>query len=275
MLPRKIFTILNICLVFQAIVWGEYSLNSQHILPADLYLPDNTFQVSPKIKKLLKKAYNGDADAQATLGMMYFWGTKELPQNDDLAKAWLEQSANNKNPIGQLGLNLFYNKIFDKESPQTIQWYAKAAQYGNSQAQYILGFLYDNGHASIVENDALAMHWYGKAANQGNTKAQYRLSNMYFKGEGTKPNWQLAVKWCRKAAKGGNPEAQYILGALYATGYGLNTDYIQAYKWSALAAEKQGSGSSAQALVYQLARMMTPEEIKKANLAKAIFIAKE
>ena len=65
---------------------------------------------------------------------------------------------------------------------------------------------------------------YEKAAEQGNADAQFNLGFMYQDGRGLKQSDEKAVEWYEKAAKQGDADAQYYLGLLYsvltATAYG-------------------------------------------------------
>ena len=82
-----------------------------------------------------------------------------------------------------------------------------------------------------------------KAAEQGDTGAQYNLGYIYDKGEGVPENDREAVKWFRKAAEQGHAEAQYSLGLMYANGHGVGKDYVKAYAWANLAAVQGGDRS--------------------------------
>ena len=52
------------------------------------------------------------------------------------------------------------------------------AQKGNAIAQFILGFMYENGEG-VPQDYKKAEKWYHKAAEQGDTDAQYNLGNLY------------------------------------------------------------------------------------------------
>ncbi len=69
-----------------------------------------------------------------------------------------------------------------KLSAQQILKIKQAANQGDTQAQYNLGFMYYEGEG-VPQDYAKAVEWYQKAANQGNTQAQYNLGFMYYKGE--------------------------------------------------------------------------------------------
>ena len=53
-----------------------------------------------------------------------------------------------------------------------------------------------------------------KAAEQGQAEAQYTLGFMYAKGEGVPQDYAEAMKWFRKAAEQGHAEAQHNLGVM-------------------------------------------------------------
>ena len=56
-----------------------------------------------------------------------------------------------------------------------------------------------------------AVKWWRKAAEQGNTDAQYSLGVCYFFGHGVTKDEAEAVKWLRKAAGLGHREAGEML----------------------------------------------------------------
>ena len=66
-----------------------------------------------------------------------------------------------------------------------------------------------------------AVTWYRKAAGQNHPQAQYNLGWMYEQGRGVEKNEKEAVRWYLKAAEQNIPQAQYRLGAMYARGLGV------------------------------------------------------
>lgn len=74
----------------------------------------------------------------------------------------------------------------------------------------------------------LAAEWYRKAADQGNTNAQNNLGALYDEGNGVPQDFKLAAQWYRKAADQGNMYGQCNLGLLYDKGRGVPHDYKQA-----------------------------------------------
>lgn len=52
------------------------------------------------------------------------------------------------------------------------------------------------------------MEWFKKAADQGNVDAQNNLGVMYYTGEGVPKDMAKAREWLRKAAAQGNADAK-------------------------------------------------------------------
>jgi TPR repeat protein len=56
-----------------------------------------------------------------------------------------------------------------------------------------------------------AIKWLKKAAEQGDAEAQYNLGFCYGNGEGVEKSFTEAVKWYKKAAEQGHEEAIEVL----------------------------------------------------------------
>lgn len=69
-----------------------------------------------------------------------------------------------------------------------------------------LGAVYALG-IGVNQDYKKAFEWYSKAAQQENDEAQFTVGMMYYKGEGVPQNNELAEKWLRKAAENGNKDA--------------------------------------------------------------------
>jgi len=80
------------------------------------------------------------------------------------------------------------------------------AEQGDADAQYNLGFMYDNGYG-VPQDDKTALKWWTLAAGQGNTDAQTSLGVMYYNGEGVLQDYVYAHMWWNIAASSGNKNA--------------------------------------------------------------------
>ncbi len=85
----------------------------------------------------------------------------------------------------------------------------------NSTAQY------QTGRDNFIEGDYhQAFRRLEPAAQQGNGEAQYAIGYMYFYGLGTVQDQQLALQWIRAAADKGQPQAKQALSDLRHTPQG-------------------------------------------------------
>lgn len=89
-----------------------------------------------EFNELLRKAEQGDIDAQFNLGVCYENGYD------------VEQSYE-----------------------QAVKWYTKAAEQGDAAAQFNLGLCYYNGDG-VEQSYEQAAKWYKKAAKQGGEAAE-------------------------------------------------------------------------------------------------------
>lgn len=90
----------------------------------------------------------------------------------------------------------------------------KAAQEGNSEAQYNLGVDYLNG-LRTEENHLQALKWFAPAAKAGHSGAQYYMGEFYLNGLGTLDIDQAeALLWYQKAAAQGHQLAQIMVKQL-------------------------------------------------------------
>lgn len=88
----------------------------------------------------------------------------------------------------------------------------KAAEKGNTDAQFNLALMYYNGDG-ILTDKKQAVYWYTKAAEQENAKAQFNLGIMYYLGEGTLTDKKQAAYWIKHAYENGFDKAKELWDA--------------------------------------------------------------
>jgi len=184
----------------------------------------------------------------------------------------------------------------------------QAAEQGDAEAQFRLGFMYANGRG-VPEDDAEAVRWYRLASVRGHASAQYNLGYMYATGEGVPRDYTEAALWLRLAmaqddasgevsaslvhsgslhlgghtvpqdaataaflfrlaAEQGNPAAQYYLGVMYGNGEGVLKDSVLAHMWLNIAGAN--GNAHARELRDDLEHAMSRREIRRATeLARA------
>lgn len=186
---------------------------------------------------LIKEAYEGDAESQNILGILYDTGQQGLPQDYLKARQWFEKSASKGNAWAQYNLGAMYDSGdgVPKDYVTARKWYEKAAAQGHAKAQRSLGLLYKNGQGT-PKNYARAREWYERAAAQGEVISQVLLGTLYVNGEGVPKDYTKARQWIEKAAAQGDSGGQVLLALLYKNGQGVPQDDVRAYMWYSLAA---------------------------------------
>ena len=145
--------------------------------------------------------------------------------------------------------------------PGKFQEYKANAEQGDAEAQFSLGWCYDDGRG-VAKDKVEAVKWYRKAAEQNYTPAQSNLGWCYDNGQGVAKDYIEAVKWYRKAAEQGHAEAQFNLGCGYANGQGVGKDKVEAYAWFSMAARADSDAAESRAL---LRKELTPKQFTDAQ----------
>ncbi len=109
---------------------------------------------------------------------------------------------------------------------------------------------------SVPQVDSEAVNWFLKAAEQGDTSAQFSLGMLYYEGRGVSQDYSKAASWYLKAAEQGHQSAQYNLGVMYTIGRSVPQDFKTAYILFSLAANK-GDDNAVKA-VDMILKQLTP-----------------
>ncbi|KAG0227820.1 hypothetical protein BGW42_002701 [Actinomortierella wolfii] len=115
----------------------------------------------------LHERSSGQSDTDQAVGIEDANHIHLLSSDFDMLSTLLGLSEKNENGRG-----------VEKNDMEIVEWYTKAANDGDPNAQYNFGLMYRKGR-EVEQSDAKAIEWYTKAANQGNADAQYNLGLMY------------------------------------------------------------------------------------------------
>jgi hypothetical protein len=143
-----------------------------------------------------KAVEHGNPEAHMFLSEMYKSGIgvqKDSVKALELKMKGIEiyKKAADKGDLDALVKSASYE--VDKEKKDRI--YQEAALKGNSRAQYIVGM------ACRTKNDyKTAMEWFKKSAEGGDPNAQYAIGYMYDNALGVEKNRAKAIEFFRKAA---------------------------------------------------------------------------
>lgn len=136
----------------------------------------------------------------------------------------------NAKAMNNVGM-LYYNGTgVIQDYQEAMNWFKKAADLGRPAATYNIGALHEYGQG-VSQNYQEALNWYQKAAELGSENAMYRIGELYYYGCGVTQNYQEAMNWYKKAADLGYASAMYSIGSLYQEGYGITQNYQEAMNW--------------------------------------------
>ncbi len=97
---------------------------------------------------------------------------------------------------------------------KAMEWYLKAVDQGNAEAEICIGFYYDKG-LGVVQDQKEAKRWYQKAADKGLAVAQNNMGVIYRDGIVVSKDYQEAMEWFQKAAEQEYAWAEYNIGYLF------------------------------------------------------------
>ncbi len=115
---------------------------------------------------------------------------------------------------------------------EALEWFKKAAENGNGDAQLAIARAYMNGDG-VEASESAAREWFEKAAENGMTDAYNQLAYMYTNGIGAEQDYAKAMQYYTRAAEQGNADAAWNIGNFYLYGYGVSKNRAEADKWFA------------------------------------------
>lgn len=129
------------------------------------------------LKHLLAAAKRGHARSQDFLGDIYYFGLS-VEKNYSEAQKWYELASqkNIKNSLRNLGLIYYSGLGVQKDYDKAFTYFKKAADLGDSSAQFKLVYFYVYGLGDGKYTDYKSGFYYlEKSAEQGNPQAQREL----------------------------------------------------------------------------------------------------
>jgi len=149
----------------------------------------------------------------------------------------------------QLGNAYLFSRHPFSKPILAYEWYKKAAQNGNLDAQLTMGNALRSGLNGVSKNLIEARCWFEAAAAQGSPEALDFLGSMYEQGQGgLNADFAKAATYYRLAASKGVVTAQESLAEMLQFGKGITKDIIEACVWYRKA-EEAGSESAHKALL--------------------------
>lgn len=167
---------------------------------------------------------------------------------EDLSQA----ISNSENPVKIAGLQYMLGSycFMKKDTIQAIEYWMKAAEGGNSEAQYNVGLMNLNG-MGMPQDYEKAITWYKKAIEQGDENAMNDLGYCYMEGFGVEKDEKTGFEWWVKAAESGYVTKCAVIGDAYRDGtYGMKKNDKEAVRWY-----QKGADGGDECAIYSLSYM--------------------
>jgi len=158
-----------------------------------------------------------------TLGQLNYQGGRGLEPNHAKAYEYFQKAAETGNPNAQGYLGKMYAEgvgNVEQSITTALKYFHLAVEQKNpiGQAGLATMFMYGKG----VEKDMFkAFHYFKLSADQGWAEGQLQLGYMHFKGWGTKRDYKQAVQLFNLAAQNGHILALYYLAKMHTVGIGV------------------------------------------------------
>ena len=178
----------------------------------------------------------------------------------------IKELAEQGNSEAQYHLGMMYNNGIgvEKDPKKAFEWFGKAASSGDPLASFKLGCYFDGQFEGVVPIDLDKSFQYNLfAAKAGYSLAQSEVGNSFFK----QGKFGEAAHWWQLAAKQGYPRALYNLSSCYKEGKGVSAENALAYAYFKLAklASEGKISQNAQTGLDEVKRTMSSKELAKAE----------
>ena len=240
-----LFVVVALCWGMMGCVSSSYKKGMKNYRPED---------AAAAVRDLKPLAEQGDAQAQFSLGSLYYQGLG-VPQDYPEAVKWLTSAAGQRYLYAEVTLGGILSDgvqdVIPKDYPQAHMWFSFAAAQGDAEALKLRDSLaMKMTPAQIAAAQKLAREFkpvnaYTKLiqelrplAEQGDSAAQFKLALLFYNGHGVARDYIQALEWFKKAALQGHPLAQFNAGYMYEKGEGTPQDYVDAAKYYRESAER-------------------------------------
>jgi uncharacterized protein len=183
-------------------------------LLAAAWLASAGAQDKVNVEDLKLRSGAGDKSATRQLAEIYYVGRDGVAQDFAEAARWYERLASQGDARAQASLGLMYARGYGvpRNLETARRWWSFAAAQNDPGAQYNLGVVYATGEG-VPQDYKQAAHWLDRAARRGHVQAQQNLGVLYREGKGVGRDPQLGYFWMKVAALQGDEVARASLPA--------------------------------------------------------------
>lgn len=133
----------------------------------------------------------------------------------------------NASELNEQSKKLIETQEFEKAVPILKQ----AAELGNAESQYNLGYCYQAG-IGVEQNSEKAIEWYSKSAEQGWNDGLYAMMMAYGSGNGVQQDFNKAFSFALKCAENGDGTCMFNVINCYKEGMGTAKDIDKMLEWA-------------------------------------------
>ncbi len=207
-------------------------------------------QFAAALVPLQRAIYLGDLPSRALYAWLLINGKEGVAQNVKRGFELAEEGARLgcHHSQGVLASCYFLGYGCEEDEAQSLSLVLESSGKGSKYGQLTLGELHRCGAGGLAYNNAQALALYRLAAAQNLDEAQWRLGYMYDNGQGVAQDYSEALRWYQLAAAQGLPEALYWVAYFHEEGRGVPANKAEAIRWYKLA-QAAGCHSAAYALL--------------------------
>ncbi|POM67986.1 Suppressor of lin-12-like protein-related / sel-1 protein-related [Phytophthora palmivora] len=168
------------------------------------------------------RADNGEVEAMAAMGDLFYWGTHGVSRDHAQAYNYFIRAAQagNVNAQSAVAGMLLKGEGTAQDNDTAIKWYEQASEKNNTRALNGLGFIHFHGNGGVPENKSLALEYFERAAeNQEDGDSIFNAGYCHAIGLGTNVNISCAMDYYDVAArKFGHFDAIFEMGKILMNG---------------------------------------------------------
>jgi len=147
---------------------------------------------------------------------------------------------------------------------KAIIFLRKAAELGNGEAQYNLGYSLQNG-VGTEKNLTEAIYWYKKSSDNNFNDGHYAMMMAYGNGDGVEQNSELAFSYAIKCANNNDPTCMWNVVNCYITGNGVEKNEGEFKVWLIRLAKLNNPENLAQSGNITSARLELAKSYREGN----------
>ena len=183
------------------------------------------------VSDVRRRAQLNDPEAYYFLGVMHYYGNADgVEKSTEEAMRYFKLAADKGHQPAQvnLGMLLLGDKSNTNNAALAVTYFTRAAEGGDSDAQWCLGRTYYEARVGRNPDFARATSWFRKSADAGNAFGLFHMGIVYEYGLAVNQGFHKAGEYYSRAADMENLDAMYYLGLLHAYGRGYPQDIHKA-----------------------------------------------